>query len=786
VDLFNGPRSIVDYSVSVFFFTDTSFFEHFGPLVGSNFRILNECFFISSQGPRPVRACVFSGGALGLEISTSDELFEERVIDLGLQIDVACHAGGMAGPGPQDLASLKTEYTLGITPRWNGDMRDGSAKPFGSRVVKEVNWGLSHDRRAVSELRQIITKPSDELQCLSDAAAVFVRPPTYGEILNLTFLRELSNSAALRFASLGYDLDLSGLLVLNESAAEALGSHGHVLRLDGIKSLTKGTARFLSQKVGALYLDGLRDLPLSIATILSAKVDFLSLGGLEELSLELAETLARHRGTLALNGVRRLPEASAALLSQHDGQLQLKGLTDIDDALGVQLERIPSLLLKQDWDGVDSTCLARVLAKLDNTYLRLDLVSPPLSEVIKILSQFGGHLRFGSSTRVTKRMVAMFAKGSAEVSFEKLPRWRHLEEIHARALLNSQGTYIIDLNGVESISDAAAAFLLGGRHQFENYHLLRSLLANRLEIGESQARLLMVIFRYEPFKRLTLLRVKSLSQRLAAILASSGRDLEFPSVQTLDPETAESLASSSGSLSLTGLLDVSPETAAALAKHRGILNLDGLKSLTVEAASGLAGHAGALSLTGINTLSPEAAGVLQAHLGPITWHRLDVTHPEVARCMVACRRGPMNLDFLEALSEETAAVLAKARCELSLNGLTELSDSCALALSHHRGPLRLKGLKGLTPASSAALGRHRGPLYLSGIQTLSPDCAAGLSRHTGALYLPGLQHINYESAAALSNFSGPLYIRNLTGLSPECRRVLQAKPGHPPKLPKSE
>jgi hypothetical protein len=268
-----------------------------------------------------------------LDIGTSDQLFEERVIALGLQIDVACHAGGMAGPGPQDLASLKAQYTLGFTPRWHGDARDGSAKPFGSRVVKEVTWGLSHDREAVSELRQVLTASGDQVECASESAASFFCAPTYGSVLNLSFLSELSPAAALRFAEVAYDIDLSGLSVIEDSAANAISRHPRALRLDGLKSLTEVTACFLSQKNGALHLDGLRELPPRIAVILSEKVGLLSLGGLGEISCELAEILARHKGTLALNGVRLLSEASAKLLANHDGQLQLGSLKRIDDSL---------------------------------------------------------------------------------------------------------------------------------------------------------------------------------------------------------------------------------------------------------------------------------------------------------------------------------------------------------------------------------------------------------------------------------------------------------------------
>ncbi|MCX8510932.1 MAG: hypothetical protein ORN83_04165, partial [Chthoniobacteraceae bacterium] len=123
VDLFSGPQSIVGYSLAVYFFTDICFFEDSDYADMRYVPRLRDCYCVTAEGNRPVRAYIFPGGELGLDIGTSDQSFEESVINLGLKIDIACHAGGMAGPGPTRLAELKTQYSLGRTPNWSGEGR---------------------------------------------------------------------------------------------------------------------------------------------------------------------------------------------------------------------------------------------------------------------------------------------------------------------------------------------------------------------------------------------------------------------------------------------------------------------------------------------------------------------------------------------------------------------------------------------------------------------------------------------------------------------------------------
>ncbi|MCX8510637.1 MAG: hypothetical protein ORN83_02670, partial [Chthoniobacteraceae bacterium] len=405
-------------------------------------------------------------------------------------------------------------------------------------------------------------------------------------------LTELSPSAARRFAATELSLLFGKITHLEEAAAAELKKTRHALSLSGLRSLDENTARHFSEMEAELYLDGLREIPPGIAEILSKKSGFLSLSGLHELTPELASIFAKHKGTLALNRVRILPEAAVELMVAHEGQIQLTALSRVEDLHGIQLERIPSLLLGTSWSGDVSAEAARVLAKLDNTNLDLNCSSQPSDEALRLLAGFNGSIRFGPAVKATNHVVLIFAQGPAEVSFETVPFWKHLEEIHARILTAGRWQYRVRLDSVHSLSDAAAARLLKVGRQYEKTYWLSRWLQSLRILGENQAKFLLRITSDRRSYDFTFPHLTGLSQPIAEVLASSGRDLSFRAVQTLDPETAESLASSTASLSLNGLLEVSPETAAALAEHRGVLNLDGLTSLTVEVAARLARHEG--------------------------------------------------------------------------------------------------------------------------------------------------------------------------------------------------
>ena len=85
----------------------------------------------------------------------------------------------------------------------------------------------------------------------------------------------------------------------------------------------------------------------------------------------------------------------------------------------------------------------------------------------------------------------------------------------------------------------------------------------------------------------------------------------------------------------------------------------------------------------------------------------------------------LELDRLERLSGEEAAVVAGCEGCLSLNGLSTLSDHAAIALSRHTGEwLSLDGVTTLSTAAADALAEYKGALDLNSLATLTSAALA--------------------------------------------------------------
>jgi hypothetical protein len=69
-------------------------------------------------------------------ISIKDKIFENVLINHNIKIDLACHAGGMAGEGPSSLKELGIELFLG---NYNGEIEN----KFNIETLKvNIKWGL--------------------------------------------------------------------------------------------------------------------------------------------------------------------------------------------------------------------------------------------------------------------------------------------------------------------------------------------------------------------------------------------------------------------------------------------------------------------------------------------------------------------------------------------------------------------------------------------------------------------------------------------------------------------
>jgi hypothetical protein len=140
--------------IGVFFFTDPqyddphSYIPHLrrDPLMDSASWRMSK--FESAHGHFTVNLAkahsAFSKDTYVFFISTTDEIFEETIINLGYRIDVGCHMWTMSGPGPRFLGNIGCSYYLGncspevVVKEHKNLYRPSEIIPFNS-----VNLGVS-------------------------------------------------------------------------------------------------------------------------------------------------------------------------------------------------------------------------------------------------------------------------------------------------------------------------------------------------------------------------------------------------------------------------------------------------------------------------------------------------------------------------------------------------------------------------------------------------------------------------------------------------------------------
>ncbi len=82
-------------------------------------------------------------------ISIDDSEFESILLNQNLKIDVACHAGGMAGNGPFSLNDLGVQFYLGNYPK-------SIQEQFNVKFICHVSWGLEGGRPLMCPFYKII------------------------------------------------------------------------------------------------------------------------------------------------------------------------------------------------------------------------------------------------------------------------------------------------------------------------------------------------------------------------------------------------------------------------------------------------------------------------------------------------------------------------------------------------------------------------------------------------------------------------------------------------------
>lgn len=265
--------------------------------------------------------------------------------------------------------------------------------------------------------------------------------------------------------------------------------------------------------------------------------------------------------------------------------------------------------------------------------------------------------------------------------------------------------------------------------------------------------------------------IKTLSENIAQILVSPKWDfsLSLNGLTTLTAGLAKALAcldlkvgweqllqSSQHVLELNGVTELSEEAAHWLAEHKGDLHLNGLRVLTERAAQYLGGfHQGDLFLYGLESLSDEAVEHLaKFHDGEVkvgrnlSKHSRDLLRDAIDQIYLAkewlhdlqglLRAGRWDGRWpFATLNYPAAYRLAHSPMDLYFDNVTMLDEDVAYSLAHGNSDL----LEGPDEAPS---------VHLDGLSQLSPKVAANLVRgHVHSFSFNGLTALPVELAEAL-------------------------------------
>lgn len=195
--------------------------------------------------------------------------------------------------------------------------------------------------------------------------------------------------------------------------------------------------------------------------------------------------------------------------------------------------------------------------------------------------------------------------------------------------------------------------------------------------------------------------------------------------------------------------------------------------------------------------------------------------PRQAQRILMAKRGPLELEGIDRLLPEAAAILARHDDDLLFPSLPELSVEAAQCLARHRHRLYLDGCRSLNPAAAEALAIHGletirksaekslaeraswdeipsrydpsdvdealdlftealreaifievQSLSLAGLRKLAPPVAQALGRHKGTLILDGVRELDDAAAEELKHHFGSLDLNGLRSLSPRAARAL--------------
>jgi hypothetical protein len=260
--------------------------------------------------------------------------------------------------------------------------------------------------------------------------------------------------------------------------------------------------------------------------------------------------------------------------------------------------------------------------------------------------------------------------------------------------------------------------------------------------------------------RLTVRRMRSITEAAAAALEQHLGDLHLPEVSNLSESAIEHLSRVRGALTL-GIESLTLPGARALGQAHSGLSLPRLRHIDTPSAEALQGIRGPLNL-GLAGMSPAVAKVFATRVGPLTF---DADSPDV-RCHLspavarelALYRGDLTFRLKpDDLMCEALAALAMHKGKLTLFLDGPLSLPAAQALSDHAGPLVLSFPPPMTREVAGALARHKSALDVGFRVCASGEVIQELARHQGTeLRLRLAIPLDEKTATLLAAYRGRL------------------------------
>lgn len=281
------------------------------------------------------------------------------------------------------------------------------------------------------------------------------RPAIPNQILHFTDYTSIEDAAADLLGTDKYHgtgINLSGLKQLTDTAAAGLSKHRGPLFLNGISELSDEAAKSLSEFNGALFLDNLLELSDEAAKSLSNTGGALHFGNLSEFSDVAARILAGRSNTHFSEATSRRVKNSMVITKE------------------VALEHVnSSFIYLNEYGRIDDDAAAVFGGReCDGASLHFDGLSEISDLAAEHLSKHKGQLHLNGLTNISDAAAESLSNHQAE-EFDDiglcLDGLTSLSDAAAKSL-GAHGSYLSLMGLNEQLSDSAAAHL--AQHQLSD------------------------------------------------------------------------------------------------------------------------------------------------------------------------------------------------------------------------------------------------------------------------------------------------------------------------------